>query len=1358
MRKRIMSLLLCLIMALSLLPAAAVTAFAEGATQSGKATLIGFEAGKKAGDARIQNNGMTILDATGTDGKNPMYIESKVRQTAILSPYCPPYGMTQHPKYVYNDYSATAIIVQKADKSGTQRRLLKDDTFKAGMTYRFTFQDTLWPVNRSIKGGGYLGELTKDNFTISGAEVVKVERVAQRLNLSEAEAMQGFFYNVWIKISGTEQSHKVQYADNNVESVTGLVNVSSSANNKTGYAEEGDTIKVTAAKSKTVGSESWFFIGWEVTANGTRYTDPAYIQYYCNLTQFTSNTSGDPVSCTFLMGDKDIKIAALYGKPGSAGVGNVTFNNVKLWVTPPITGAKGVAAAVPEFDGMGAAYQIDKVEWLEDNETGAYNYLHMDPGKTFDTANKCYTMRVVLKMNSGYAFTDKNGVTITINGKTYGTGTANTLYNAESRTIPVTYSYSEANKSLAIYIPVGGAGVKTRLDTTRYAGQAALTFSDGKDVAAITGVEAYKADETTAAATVNATGETLVLPAGKYTVKVNVTVSEAMHKLIQNSGTNGNNVTLNSAMMGLVKVSASGNTQVSFAPDYSKKDNGNSTWTYTFTSNEFEVGSNDQYLLAAALNLKAKPLIPQYETTYSSEMRITDANLTTNAVIRGKADNSITGSIVYTSAVRYNQPVTTGITVQVNGTVVEESKHQYKWQRSADGTTWTDIEGESATGKQYTPVEADVGKQIRVVVSANGYSGSIIGAAKTVERASQTAPGKPQLTVESDTDGNYKAFTIGNYNADTYEYFWTTNASDTPTAKESVENGKVSGNSGDVFYVYVRCKETNTHKTSPWSEVAVVKLAAMEDLFMVSLKDSSNNVYLGKNLSGDEKVYIQKNTDAEFTVIKNPEAATTWEVFTFKNLNSGDNEKLTVTNSSVEANDGTGTNTIPEKITIKGTEVGVYTLGAYKGSNDAYGSWKIVVYDPSDVTSTRVDDVSYTRPVLNDITLNVGDVYTIEFDTAQLNVRPSGALDSRLAWKVSTGAAAGAYGDTNGYLSISYDSATEKYTVKALKKTEGAEDGLRAVCLVADNRTFASFNVTVTADTSTTSPDDHEHHYSSNYTRADDTYHTQKCESCAALKMEEHSWSGWTVSASDSTKHTGTCAKCHATITADHTWTWVVTTAATDTADGEEARKCAVCGVAAGETRPVPCRKTPDPVTVSVAAPAHNGTAQNATVTGTGYTVANTVFYAPDGTAVMPGGKFAANTQYTAYVTLEAKVDEGYVFAMKKGEKNIVYQINDKETPADILFAYTGYETVGGALVEVTNVADSRDTITLTYEFQPTGQNSYYYNNCCGTTKNNGQKTNGATTADPGILLYGMMALSSYTGTALLVRGRKKHD
>ena len=700
----------------------------------------------------------------------------------------------------------------------------------------------------------------------------------------------------------------------------------------------------------------------------------------------------------------------------------------------------------------------------------------------------------------------------------------------------------------------------------------------------------------------------------------------------------------------------------------------------------------------------------------------------------------------------FNKNLTTDVVGEPEGATLK-----YQWQKQQDDGTWENIS--DATAGQYTPTTDDVEKQIRVVVSADEYSGCIIGAAKTVERASQTAPGKPQLA----TSSPYTSFTITPSTGDTnLEYVWTIDSTADPgTLTPSKETSVTGCTANGTYYVYARKAATTTHNASPWSEAAVIKLAAMEDLFMVSLKDSSNNVYLGKNLSGDEKVYIQKDTDAEFTVIKNPEAATTWEAFTFKSLNSGDNEKLTVTNSSVEANDGTGTNTIPEKITIKGTEVGVYTLGAYKGSNDAYGSWKIVVYDTETVATTPVDSISYTRPELNDITLNVGDTYTIEFDIAQLNVRPSGALNGRLAWKVPTGGA-GAYDGANDYLSISYDNTTGKYTVKALEKTEGAADGLCEVCLVADNRTFASFNVTVTADTSATSPDSvapHTHTYST-YTDNGNGTHTATCtvEGCGAKMMEVHSWSAW--STTEEANHTRTCSKCGAGESGTHSYVWVIDTPATIGAAGKKHEECSVCGKTKSENTSITALTPVDKVVVSVAAPAHNGTAQNAAVKeGTGYTVANTVFYAPDGTAVMPGGKFAANTQYTAYVTLEAKVDEGYVFAMNKGKTNVVYKINDKqysgETPAYSLFAYTDYEGSGDETVEVTRFADSRDTITLTYEFQPTGQNSYYYHG--GTTTTGGTK-NSAATADPGVLLYGVMALSSYTGTALLVRGRKKHD
>ena len=806
MKKRVMSLLLCLALALTLLP---MSVFAEGGTtQKGKATLIGFAAGRKAGDAYIRNEDMTILDAAGVaDGNNPNTTYGTVGQEAVLSPYTPTTVSKYNQGYEYNDYSATAIIVQNADENGTgsQRRLRKVDTFKPGMTYRFTFQDTSWPVNSTVKGGGYLGELTRDNFSIRGsgygASVVKVERIAQQVNETSDSSrdMQGFFYNVWIKIDGSEKSYSVGLGEN-VTAVKGLSG---------GLATEGTEVKLTAQKMK----DGELFTGWSVTADSTSYTDALDISYYCNLKQFTrGDTSDDKVYCSFLMGDKSIRVEAVYAEPGTSGTGDVTFSSVKLWVTPPVNGGKAVAAAVPEFDRLGEAYQINKVEWLEDQPDGGYNYLHTAPSKTFDPS-KCYTMRVLLKLNDGYAFTDKDGVNITINGQEYGTN-GYTLYNNERRWIPVSYDYDATGKALAIYIPADGQNTWL----TTYKSQAALTFTDGQDVARIESIEAYRTGETTATASATTSGKTLELAAGKYTVKVNVWVSETMQKLMAgytNKGgrlngtpvggrSNGNPVTLDAAVLGLMNPSAL-TGQTPFGSGIKNSDG-----TYTYTSETLTVDSGEKYLLAAALNLKAKPLIPQFELNYPDEMLITSKNLTASATIEGTAAKVISGSITYTSAVRYNGLVQTGTVVKADGENVPDTGYTYQWQRN-DGSGWTDIAG--ATGKQYTPVAEDVGKEIRLVINGtNGYTGTIVGGAKKVEKAAWTGmPVAPRLDWSAEESSKV---TVSDSKAN--QEYLVTYSSDVPTIGTWVPgNGStltLDAIPNTTVYVFTRFRADNTHE------------------------------------------------------------------------------------------------------------------------------------------------------------------------------------------------------------------------------------------------------------------------------------------------------------------------------------------------------------------------------------------------------------------------------------------------------------------------------------------------------------------------------------------------------------------
>ena len=70
----------------------------------------------------------------------------------------------------------------------------------------------------------------------------------------------------------------------------------------------------------------------------------------------------------------------------------------------------------------------------------------------------------------------------------------------------------------------------------------------------------------------------------------------------------------------------------------------------------------------------------------------------------------------------------------------------YKWQRSADGSTWSDITG--AGNQAYVLAAADVGDLIRVIVTATNSYGSGTAAASSVGPISSGAPVNSALPVD----------------------------------------------------------------------------------------------------------------------------------------------------------------------------------------------------------------------------------------------------------------------------------------------------------------------------------------------------------------------------------------------------------------------------------------------------------------------------------------------------------------------------------------------------------------------------------------------------------------------------------
>ena len=99
----------------------------------------------------------------------------------------------------------------------------------------------------------------------------------------------------------------------------------------------------------------------------------------------------------------------------------------------------------------------------------------------------------------------------------------------------------------------------------------------------------------------------------------------------------------------------------------------------------------------------------------------------TDAVPVNQAPPTITGTVQRSSTLSAAVGTWAGI----------ENVYAYQWQRSPDGTTWTDIGG--ATGSTYTVVLADEGDALRVLISA----GNPDGTASAPSAATATVPSSP---------------------------------------------------------------------------------------------------------------------------------------------------------------------------------------------------------------------------------------------------------------------------------------------------------------------------------------------------------------------------------------------------------------------------------------------------------------------------------------------------------------------------------------------------------------------------------------------------------------------------------------
>ena len=345
-------------------------------------------------------------------------------------------------------------------------------------------------------------------------------------------------------------------------------------------------------------------------------------------------------------------------------------------------------------------------------------------------------------------------------------------------------------------------------------------------------------------------------------------------------------------------------------------------------------------------------------------------------------DPTIEGSVYYTSGIVFGRSISTAASV----TPAEATK-SCQWQRSTNGgSTWTNIDG--ATRGSYTPVAADMGEnvRIRVVVTAEGYLGEIVGApVKVSKAANNNYPEVIKLEAVKNGAGNYTGFKITNFDSDC-EYVYST--TDTPNwSANQITSATVTGLTSDTtYYVFARFKETNTHTAGSIVSKNSIRLYDYVPLDRVLLE--------GYGSYGT--IYIKKGESVELKVNADPSNANSWKEITFKD-EGATTSNIAISNGKINASTGTAT-PFPNghTITITGVSKGSANLRASypSATSSAYGTWYVVVYDDSTVANAlRLESVY----AYEDITLSENDEAELPTELPKLLPENSGY---HLEWRI----------------------------------------------------------------------------------------------------------------------------------------------------------------------------------------------------------------------------------------------------------------------------------------------------------------------------------------------------------------------
>ena len=180
-------------------------------------------------------------------------------------------------------------------------------------------------------------------------------------------------------------------------------------------------------------------------------------------------------------------------------------------------------------------------------------------------------------------------------------------------------------------------------------------------------------------------------------------------------------------------------------------------------------------------------------------------------------------------------------------TMQSDGKLKFQWQSSADGTnSWTNISG--ATDAKYSTNEENVGKYIRVVITADGYEGSVISNAVNVQKAliNFAKPVAPEV----------RYYTTGGVvveNAKAGQEYIVKYTSDTPAdwsgAVKATEDGNLA--LGDTYgsnttvYVHTRVAATAYMPAGMYTEYGSVYIGSPSTMVDIALNYTKLDIKVG---------------------------------------------------------------------------------------------------------------------------------------------------------------------------------------------------------------------------------------------------------------------------------------------------------------------------------------------------------------------------------------------------------------------------------------------------------------------------------------------------------------------------------